>query len=227
MKFQNLPRHVAIIPDGNRRWAKQQHLPTLIGHREGYKRMEELVEESKRLGIEYVTLWAFSTENWKRSQEEREELFSLVAKGLQALHESVLEKRSKFVHLGRKDRLGKELLTLIQALEEETKECTAFTLCVAIDYGGEDEMLRAGEAYKKSEDQDTRITDFLDTSKYSIPSPDFIIRTSGEKRTSGFMPLQSAYSEWYFSDKHFPDFGVQELHDALKDYESRERRHGK
>ncbi|MEN9551833.1 MAG: hypothetical protein RI935_210 [Candidatus Parcubacteria bacterium] len=227
MEFHNLPRHIAIIPDGNRRWAKQQHLPTLIGHSEGYKRIEELVEESQRLGIEYVTVWAFSTENWKRTNIEQEQLFSLIIKGLTALQGELLNTKSRFVHLGRKDRLSEEILALLSSLEENTKEYTSFTLCVAIDYGGEDEVLRAAEAYKNTKDQDATIVDFLDTSQYSIPSPDLIIRTSGEKRTSGFMPLQSVYSEWYFSDKHFPDFDVTELHQALTEYESRERRHGK
>ena len=227
MKFEILPKHLAIIPDGNRRWAREKSLPDFLGHKEGYKRTEELIQEAKDIGIQYVSVWAFSTENWKRKEDEKNELFSLIAKGLQSLHETVLEKKSRFVHLGRKDRLGKELLGLITTLEEETKEYTAFTLCVAIDYGGEDEVLRASYAYKKSDDVTKQLTDFLDTSRYVIPPPDFIIRTSGEKRTSGFMPLQSVYSEWYFSEKLFPDFGKEDLHLALTDYASRERRKGK
>ncbi len=227
MNLETLPKHLGIIPDGNRRWAREKKLPDFFGHKEGYKKIQELIQEAKDIGVQYVSVWAFSTENWKRKEDEKEELFSLIAKGLQALHETVLEKKSRFVHLGRKDRLGKELLELITALEEETKEYTSFTLCVAIDYGGEDEILRAGELYKASNDPTKTLVDFLDTSRHTIPSPDLIIRTSGEKRTSGFMPLQSVYSEWYFSEKLFPDFGVQELHEALKDYESRERRNGK
>lgn len=227
MNLETIPKHLGIIPDGNRRWAREKKLPDFFGHKEGYKKIQELIQEAKDIGVQYVSVWAFSTENWKRKEDEKEELFSLIAKGLQDLHETVLEKKSRFVHLGRKDRLGKELLELITALEEETKEYTSFTLCVAIDYGGEDELLRASDAYRKSGDSTKELTDFLDTSKYSVPPPDFIIRTSGERRTSGFMPLQSVYSEWYFSEKLFPDFGVQELHEALKDYESRERRNGK
>ena len=227
MNPETLPKHLAIIPDGNRRWAREKNVPDFFGHKEGYKRVEELIQEAKDLGIPCMTVWAFSTENWRRKEDEKEELLSLIAKGLQSLHESVLEKKSRFVHLGRKDRLGEKLLSLITELEEETKHYTTFTLCVAIDYGGEDEILRASDAYKKSEEQNKTIVDFLDTSKYSVPSPDFIIRTSGEKRTSGFMPLQSVYSEWYFSEKFFPDFSKEDLHLALTDYASRERRQGK
>lgn len=227
MNPETLPKHLAIIPDGNRRWAREKNVPDFFGHKEGYKRVEELIQEAKDLGIPCMTVWAFSTENWRRKEDEKEELLSLIAKGLQSLHESVLEKKSRFVHLGRKDRLGEKLLSLIAELEEETKQYTTFTLCIAIDYGGEDEILRASDAYKKSEEQNRTIADFLDTSKYSVPSPDFIIRTSGEKRTSGFMPLQSVYSEWYFSKKFFPDFSKEDLRLALTDYASRERRQGK
>lgn len=227
MKFEALPQHIVIIPDGNRRWAEAKSLPVFFGHKEGYKRAEELIQEIKDKGIPYATLWAFSTENWKRKEGEKEELFTLIAQGLRALHETVLQKKSRFVHLGRKDRLGKELQALITTLEEETKSYTSFTLCVAIDYGGEDEILRAGELYKASDDTTKTLTDFLDTSRHAIPSPDLIIRTSGEKRTSGFMPLQSVYGEWYFSEKKFPDFTKEDLYEALKEYASRERRHGK
>lgn len=227
MNLETLPKHLGIVPDGNRRWAREKNLPDFFGHKEGYKRIQELIQEAKDIGIQYVSVWAFSTENWKRKDDEKAELLSLIAKGLQSLHETVLEKKSRFVHLGRKDRLGKELLELVTTLEEETKEYTSFTLCVAIDYGGEDEILRASEAYKKSEDTTKTLVDFLDSSRFGIPSPDLIVRTSGEKRTSGFMPLQSVYSEWYFSEKLFPEFGKDDLHLALTDYASRERRRGK
>ncbi len=227
MKFEKLPQHIAIIPDGNRRWARERKLPDFLGHKEGYKRVEELVHQAKQLGIQCVSVWAFSTENWKRAEGEKKELLSLIAKGLQSLHEKALEKKSRFVHLGRKDRLGNELLELIETLEEETKEYTTFTLCVAIDYGGEDELIRASDEYKKSDTEGKTLYSFLDTSKHNVPAPDLIIRTSGEKRTSGFMPLQSVYSEWYFSEKYFPSFGKEDLHLALADYTSRERRQGK
>lgn len=227
MKFEKLPQHIAIIPDGNRRWAKTKMLPVFLGHKEGYKRIEELIDEVKDTGIKYLTVWAFSTENWKRDTEEKSQLFNLMALGLDTLRDNILVKKSRFVHLGRKDRLGKEILDRINALEEATKNYNDFTLCLAIDYGGEDELLRAGDEYKKSETESVTLYDFLDTAKHGVPQLDLIIRTSGEKRTSGFMPLQSAYSEWYFSEKHFPDFGIKELREALKDYESRERRLGK
>lgn len=227
MKFEKLPKHIAIIPDGNRRWAKENVLPSFLGHREGYKRVEELVQEAKDLGVSFVTLWAFSTENWKRDDKEKQELFSLIKEGLESLHTNVLKKQSRFVHLGRKDRLGTDLLQLITTLELETEVYTSFTLCVAIDYGGEDELIRAGEALLQSGDTTKTLADFLDTKRYDVPPPDLVIRTSGEQRTSGFMPLQSAYAEWYFSPLHFPQFAVEELHKALADFAQRERRIGK
>lgn len=227
MKFEKLPQHIAIIPDGNRRWAKEKSLPVFLGHKEGYKRTKELVDEVKDLGIKYLTVWAFSTENWKRDVEEKSQLFNLISLGLDTLRNNILIKKSRFVHLGRKDRLGKEILDKITALEEETKNYNDFTLCIAIDYGGEDELLRASDEHKKSETEGATLYHFLDTAKHGVPPLDLIIRTSGEKRTSGFMPLQSLYSEWYFSEKHFPEFGIKELQEALKDYKSRERRLGK
>ncbi|MBP6888220.1 MAG: di-trans,poly-cis-decaprenylcistransferase [Candidatus Pacebacteria bacterium] len=227
MQFEKLPSHLVIIPDGNRRWAKEKSLPSFLGHREGYKRVEEIVQEAKDIGISHVTVWAFSTENWKRNENEKEELFSLITQGLRLFHENILKKKSRFVHFGRKDRLGDDLRALITTLEDETKEYSTFTLSVAIDYGGEDEVVRASDALKRSGDISKTIYDFLDTKEKNIPPPDFIIRTSGEKRTSGFMPLQSLYSEWYFSEKHFPDFGIKELYEALNDYKCRERRRGK
>lgn len=227
MNKDTLPRHVAIIPDGNRRWAKERMLPPLFGHREGYARTEELVQEMKDLGVSCVTLWAFSTENWKRADNEKQELFSVIKEGLESLHANVLKKQSRFVHLGRKDRLGNDLLELINTLEEETKEYTSFTLCVALDYGGEDELVRAGLSLAQSGDTTKTVVDFLDTTQHNVPPVDFVIRTSGEKRTSGFMPVQSAYAEWYFSPLYFPQFTVEELHTSLAEYATRERRLGR
>lgn len=227
MQSNRLPNHIAIIPDGNRRWAKEKMLPSFLGHKEGYKRVKELTDEVRSLGVQFFTVWAFSTENWKRDEEEKKELFSLLGEGLDEIASYVKEKKSRFIHLGRKDRLGEVLLSKITNLEEVTKENTDFTLCVAIDYGGEDEIIRAEEKLLLSKDTSKHVQDFLDTTRHGIPSPDIIVRTGGETRTSGFMPLQSAYSEWFFSPLYFPQFTVAVLHEVLREYEKRERRFGK
>ena len=222
-----LPSHVVIIPDGNRRWAKERKLLPFQGHTEGYARANELITEAKRLGIEYLTLWAFSTENWNRSEDEVRQLLLLIERGLKELQTKIKGERARFVHLGRKDRLGENITRLIEKLEEETKENNELTLCLAIDYGGEDEVTRALTLLGESSNPSSTLFDFLDTTINKIPSPDLIIRTSGEQRTSGFMPLQSLYSEWHFDSLHFPDFDIPAFHRALSSYSSRERRFGK
>lgn len=227
MKDKKVPSHVVIIPDGNRRWAKERSKLTVEGHYRGYERVEELITEAKNCGVKYLTVWAFSTENWSRSEEEVSHLLKLIHKGLKALHNKAHAEKARFIHLGRKDRLGNEILTLISLIEEETKDYRDFCLCMAIDYGGEDEMKRAEEKLRLSNDDTLSVLDFLDTTLHSIPSPDFIIRTSGEYRTSGFMPLQTLYSEWYFENCNFPDFDTQAFHRALEAYHLRERRLGK
>ncbi|MEN9880898.1 MAG: hypothetical protein RLZZ308_81 [Candidatus Parcubacteria bacterium] len=222
-----IPQHIAIIPDGNRRWAKKKGLPVLSGHLAGYERVHELTKEARAVGVKYVTIWAFSTENWNRNEEEVDDLLTLIYKGLKELQGGVLEEKSRFVHLGRKDRLNKKICNLIEEMEESTKQYTDFCICIAIDYGGDDEVRRALLLYEASHDIVKTFVDFLDTSRAGIPSPDLIIRTSGEIRTSGFMPLQSLYSEWYFDIRPFPEFGKDALHEALHEYSTRNRRFGK
>ncbi len=222
-----VPVHLVIIPDGNRRWAKANNKLSFQGHLKGYERANELISEAKHLGIQVVTLWGFSTENWTREKSEVDELLKIIHKALRELHKRCHKDQAKFLHIGRKDRLTSEITTLIATIEEETKNYTEFCLCAAIDYGGEDELRRAGEKLQHSKNKDASIRDFLDTTLLSIPNPDFIIRTSGECRTSGFMPLQSAYSEWYFDTILFPDFDTEAFHKALDSYNLRNRRFGK
>ncbi len=223
-----LPLHVAIIPDGNRRWAASRLLPPAQGHHAGYVRTKGLIEEARRLGIQTLTFWAFSTENWSRSSEEVSTLLTLIKKAIEELGEELSRTQARFVHIGRKDRLSQPLLSLITSLEESTKEYAEFCLCLALDYGGEDEINRAVARLEASSPESPRmLKDFLDTSVYGVSSPDFVIRTSGEKRTSGFMPLQTAYSEWYFEDVLFPDFSNDHFQKALFEYTKRKRRFGK
>jgi undecaprenyl diphosphate synthase len=219
--------HVAIIPDGNRRWAKQLHKPAIYGHEAGYKRLKECISYARLHNVEIITIWAFSTENWKRSQEEVGDLMTIITKGLSKIHKEAKKEKSRVIHIGRRDRLGVKLLNLIEKIEEETKEYKGFTLCLAIDYGGEDELRRAEEKMLLSNQKVKRIQDFLDTNEYKLPDPDLIIRTGGEVRTSGFMPLQSSYSEWVFEEKLFPDFTVEVFKHTLEMYNSRTRRFGK
>lgn len=224
--MEHLPKHIAIIPDGNRRWAKERNLPSLFGHKKGYERVKELVEFSREHGISLVTFWAFSTENWKRSNEEVEGILHILQEGLETLYKELHKEKTRFVHIGRKDRLGEKLLSLIETMEQETKEYTSFCLVLAIDYGGEDQMLRASELWAREGDTKKTLIDFLDTTLQDVPHPEIVIRTSGEVRTSGFMPIESAYAEWFFEKAYFPDFDVDALKRVLDEYKNRSRRFG-
>lgn len=227
MNNRNTIQHVAIIPDGNRRWAKEKGKKAIYGHQAGYERIREILAYSKTVGISYITIWAFSTENWKREESEIFDLMNLIAKGLEKLHIDAKKEKSRVVHIGRRDRLNKSLLSLIEKTEEETREYKDFTLCIAIDYGGEDEILRAGKKMLTYSHKNKILFDFLDTSILGVPSPDLIIRTGGDYRTSGFLPLQSTYSEWVFEEKLFPDFNTTLFQKALDNYLLRLRRFGK
>ena len=228
----NSLKHIAIIPDGNRRWAKENNLPALFGHERGYERTRELLIYAREAGIEYITTWAFSTVNWKRKQEEVDGIMGLLTKGLLKIHEDAKKEKTRVVHIGRRDRIHKKLLELIENIEEETKMYEGFCLCIAIDYGGEDEIERAEIRRRESkkiynnESNERSILDFLDTTIAKVPAPDLIIRTGGETRTSGFMPLQSAYAEWIFETVLFPDFSVDVFQKAIDEYRSRCRRFG-
>ena len=229
MLDQTVPYHVAIIPDGNRRWAHAHNLPTFEGHRRGYDRANELVHTGHLLGVSIMTLWAFSTENWQRAKDEVGYLMKLfeimIEKNLQEAH----EKKTRIIHLGRKDRLPESLGKQIVKAEEETKEYKEHYLSVGIDYGGEDEIIRAVKKASFTPGEWTREKLFqsLDTAALPQQSVDLVVRTSGERRMSGFMPLQSAYAEYFFSETLFPDFDSGELKKAVEDYSLRKRRFGK
>ncbi len=224
MSSDQLIKHLAIIPDGNRRWAKAKSLPTLVGHQRGFDRANELVREAHNLGIKIVTIWAFSTENWKRAQEEVSYLMELYLKMIDRHLQEALEKSTRIIHLGRKDRINERLKNKIQEAESKTQDFSQNYLVIALDYGGRDEILRA---IKKNHNlTEENFFQSLDTKDLPYPEPDLIIRTSGELRMSGFMLWQSAYSEYYFSQKHFPDFSKEDLHQAISEYNQRKRRFG-
>ena len=227
-----IPVHIAIIADGNRRWAKERKLPTFEGHRRGFENIKLLSRKAKDLGVKIMTYWVFSTENWKRAVEEVGYLMGLAEEVIEIqLQEAIIE-HTRIIHIGRKDRLPDMLRKKIEKAETTTSEFTEHYFVMALDYGGRDDIKRAIEKImhekKNSETiSEEEISKHLDTALLPQPEPDLIIRTSGETRTSGFMTWQSAYSEYYFSELYFPDFGPEQLEKAIVDYGERKRRFGK
>ena len=234
-----IPTHVAIIPDGNRRWAKEHNLPTFEGHRKGFEIARKLIQKSKKLGIKIFTLWAFSTENWKRKNSEVSFLMGLFETMIDDNLKEALKDNSRIIHIGRKDRISEKLRKKIINAEEKTKEFSKRYLVIALDYGGRDEIVRAFEKIRNpihsaSSGQEFEIRNlntktfdkFLDTKDLPQQNPDLIIRTSGEQRTSGFMLWQSEYTEYMFVNKYFPDFTPEEFESCIRTYSSRIRRFG-
>jgi undecaprenyl diphosphate synthase len=224
---QRVPGHVAIIPDGNRRWARKQGLSASFGHYQagGVQNVLALIDEAERLGIRYLTFWGFSTENWKRNKVEVDALFQLILRAIPQLRSVAERKGIRFKHIGRRDRMPKRLVKALETLEDETAEHDGLVVQLALDYGGKDEILRAVRKLagkKKITEKD--ISGALDTA--GVPDVDLVIRTSGEQRTSGLLPWQTTYAEWYFVDMFFPDFGPRELRGAVEWFGKRVRRFG-
>ena len=228
-KKLRVPLHTAIIPDGNRRWARSKGLASHFGHYTSvsFNQMQALFQEAERRGVKHLTLWGFSTENWKRHPAEVNAIFDLLLSIIKQFRSEAVTREYRFHHIGRKDRLPKELIDAIKELEEDTKRYNKFHVHVCLDYGGTDEIIRA--VNKAIEDNAGKIDEesfkkYLDSS--DVPPIDLIIRTSGEQRLSGFMPLQAAYAELYFTTVPFPDFTAKEFRKALDEYGKRERRFG-
>lgn len=226
MNKEELPRHVALIMDGNRRWARKNGLPQLEGHRQGLKRTKEIVDDCLNLGIKYCTLWCFSTENWQRDQKEVDYLMKLFENYLNKHTKKLHDKGVKIVHIGRKDRLPEKVMSLFREVEELTVENDSLTLNLAIDYGGRDEIIRAINRLPEKKGDWTEADFSLSLDTVGSPDPDLIIRSSGEQRLSGFLLWQSSYSEFYFTNTCFPDFTVAEFHKALEEYAQRNRTRG-
>lgn len=225
MEEVKIPRHIAIIADGNRRWAKERGLPPFEGHRNGFENIKKLSKKAKQLGVQIITFWIFSTENWKRATDEVGYLMNLGEKVIDSQMKEAIQEETRIVHIGRKDRIPERLRIKIENAEEQTKRFTKYYFVIALDYGGHDEIERA---VKKMKDVQTeKIADYLDTSILPYPNPDIIVRTSGEERLSGFMTWQSAYSEYYFSPLLFPDFNAEALEKVVGEYSARNRRFGK
>lgn len=228
MESVHLPRHVAIIMDGNGRWAQQRGLPRLQGHWAGADNVDPVVKVFIQHGIEYLTLYVFSTENWTRPQLEVAGLIRLLADRIDAETDFLHKANVRLRHLGRPDRLPPELRQKIEAAVELTRNNTAMTLCGAFDYGGRAEILQATQ--RLINDGISHNIDEALFSKYlytdGIPDPDLIIRTGGEMRLSNFLLWQAAYSELYFTPVLWPDFGERQIEEALLDYRQRQRRFG-
>jgi len=229
-----LPRHVAIIMDGNGRWAKSKGLPRIYGHKKGAEVAKKIIYKTKELGIPYLTLFAFSKENWLRPEEEIKTLLELLKVYLDAEFEEMKKGGIKFKVIGDKEDFPKDLQEKLELIEKTTEKNDEMVLCMALSYGGKNEIVKAtrklAEEVKKGkispEDIDEKLfRNFLDTK--DIPDPDLLIRTSGEMRISNFLLFQLAYTEFYFTSIYWPDFDENEYLKALYSYQQRERRFGR
>ena len=243
-KQKNL-KHIAIIPDGNRRWARARGLPAIEGHRQGIKTAQKILKAFHKFDVPYITLWGFSTENWKRPKHEVEALFTMFTHYLNQLADpkKLQEYQAHVRVIGRKDRINKSLKNAIDKAHAANASVKnpKFTLIIAIDYGGQDQIRRAilqmlhdikrgklalDQAIKTLESEQALefIDSFMET--HGVPYPDIIMRTSGEKRLSGLYVWQNAYAELFFVDKHFPDLTVQDIEDIINQFYHRDRRFG-
>lgn len=233
LKDLNMPKHIAIILDGNGRWAKKNKRPRNYGHLKGSENVEKICEDAYKLGIEHVTIYAFSTENWSRPKEEVDALMKLLTDYLKRSVKKSKENNMQVRVIGDVSILTPKMQDSIRELEEKSKKNTGLKLQVAINYGGRDEIIRsikylATDLNKKNikiDDIDEQLFNkYLDTA--DIPDPDLLIRTSGEQRLSNFLLWQLAYTEFYFTDVYWPDFNKEELIKAIEYYNNRDRRFG-
>lgn len=223
------PKHIAIIMDGNGRWAEARHLPRMAGHRAGTENLRRTITACVELGIPYLTIYAFSTENWKRPKDEVDGLMQILGDVLEKEVAELHKQGVRIYHLGRLEHLSKDLQKKILDAIELTKNNKQLILSIAWNYGGRDEILFAYQNLVKEGIKPEDITEeLIDQHLYTkdIPDPDLVIRTSGEVRTSNFLIWQSAYSEWYFTDTLWPDFNKASLEEAINEYAKRERRFG-
>lgn len=231
--MNNLPKHVAIIMDGNGRWARSKGLERIFGHSKGAQNVRNIVTTCHDLGIQVLTLYAFSQENWGRPKYEVTLLMKLLKKFLISERAMLMKKKVRLNSIGNTSRLPKDALKVLNDTKELTKDNSEMTLLLALSYGGREEMIRAFQAIStkvlNGELVPENITEevvsaHLDTA--GIPDPDLIIRTSGEYRTSNFLPWQGIYAEWYITPTLWPDFNEKEFEKALENYSARERRYG-
>lgn len=229
----NIPRHIAIIMDGNGRWAKKRRMPRNYGHTQGAKTIEKICEDAYKLGVEYLTVYAFSTENWRRPAEEVEALMKLLQSYLETSIKTSMKNNMRIRVIGDKSRLSENIRKSIENLEEASKNNTGLNFQVAINYGSRDELLRAMKALSLDVKAGKVDVDRIDEAMFEqyldtrgIPDPDLLIRTSGEQRLSNYLLWQMAYTEFYFTDVLWPDFNKKELIKAIEYYSSRTRKFG-
>ena len=230
LEFENVPRHVAIIMDGNGRWAKQRGMPRVAGHRAGTENLRTIIRASAEFGIEYLTLYAFSTENWSRPRAEITGLMHILSDVIDREMDELNEEGARLMHIGHLDGLSKALQKKVRHAIDLTKNNKRITIVLAFNYGGRDEIICAikrmlQEGVNPEEVDEALVGKYLFT--HQIPDPDLVIRTSGEQRTSNFLTWQTVYSEWTFPEVYWPDFDKAELRKALEEYAGRDRRFGK
>ena len=227
--FKKLPTHIAIIMDGNGRWAEKRHLPRMAGHRAGTENLRAIIKACVEFGVKVLTVYAFSTENWKRPEDEVNGLMGILADALEKELAELHQQGICLRHIGRLERLDPSIREKIVAAIKLTEKNERLILNIAWNYGGRDEIISAvqriiHEGVLEDQITETTFSEYLFT--HPSPDPDLVIRTSGEQRTSNFLLFQSAYSEWYFTSVLWPDFGRDQLMDAIIDYGDRARRFG-
>lgn len=226
--------HIAFIMDGNRRWAKKRGLPIAAGHRQGAETLVEIAKAAKEMGVKYMTVYAFSTENWQREPAEVEALMNLLRHYLDTGFKELQENNARIVFIGERQMLATDILEKMAKIEADTVQNNAVTLCVALSYGGRQEITAAARELAKEVQQGTLKPEEIDMAKFAsklytagMPEPDLMIRTSGEERISNYLLWQLAYTEFYFSPTLWPDFSKEELKKIIEEYLTRERRYGK
>jgi len=227
-----IPTHVAIIMDGNGRWARLRGKNRIYGHKKGVETVRKIVKYSSKIGVKYLTLFTFSTENWDRPKREVNSLMKMFSMLLKQELPELYKNNVKVYFIGRKDKISKELIDNIKNAEEVTRENTGLKLILAVDYGGRQEIVDACKSIcQKMKTNQIKQLDNIEFSKFlylpDVPDPDLVIRTSGEFRISNFLLWQTAYSEFYFTYVLWPDFNEKEFDKAIQDYSKRERRFGK
>ncbi len=228
-----VPKHIGIIMDGNGRWAKKKHLPRVLGHKQGANTLDNLLNDARGLGVEHITVYAFSTENWKRAEDEVNGIMGILREYINKYFRDYINSDFRVDSIGDLTALSDDLQKDIAKLKEVSKNRTGIHLTIAMNYGSRDEIKRAVQKIAQEvkdgkldplDITEETISDHLDSA--GTPDPELIIRTSGELRTSNFLLWQSAYSEYYITDKLWPDFTIDDLKNAIKAYQGRDRRFG-
>lgn len=219
--------HLGIIADGNRRWAKEQGLPTIEGHKKGLEAIKTLVGAANKAGIKYLTFYVFSTENWGRSADEVSYIMKLAETRILKYAKELAENNARMLILGSKNKISPSLMSTIEEAEKVTEKCTGITVCFCFNYGGEQEIADAAKIASEVEGEITPETIRKHLYHPEVPDIDMVVRTSGEERVSGFMLWRSAYAEFMFIKKYFPAMQAEDIKEILKEYESRNRRFGK